>query len=101
MLALSKFQKYNFTRVYGNFLNGEFQRSKATKLYDIRNPVTQELVGQAPQSTPEEFNEIVAGAKEAFKTWSRVPLMSTYFCYSDSQAKIHVRSCCIDQKRHR
>lgn len=52
MLALSKFQKYNFARLYGNFVNGEFVVSKGTKVYDIKNPVTQELVGQAPQSTP-------------------------------------------------
>jgi acyl-CoA reductase-like NAD-dependent aldehyde dehydrogenase len=38
--------------------------------------VTQELVGQAPQSSQEEFNAIVASAKDAFKTWSKVPLLS-------------------------
>jgi malonate-semialdehyde dehydrogenase (acetylating)/methylmalonate-semialdehyde dehydrogenase len=81
MLALTKFQRYNFTKIYGNFFNGEFVQSKATKFYDIKNPVTQELVAKAPQSTPEEFNQIVATAKEAFKTWSRVPLMSTYLFY--------------------
>jgi malonate-semialdehyde dehydrogenase (acetylating)/methylmalonate-semialdehyde dehydrogenase len=100
MLALTKFQRYNFTKIYGNFFNGEFVQSKATKFYDIKNPVTQELVAQAPQSTPEEFNQIVANAKEAFKTWSRVPLMSTYLFYRFSQTKIYVRSCCIDQKRY-
>lgn len=78
MLALSKFQKYNFARVYANFYNGEFVKSQATKNYEIRNPVTQELVAIAPQSTEAEFNQVVASAKEAFKTWSKVPLMSTY-----------------------
>ena len=52
MLGLSKLQRYHFTRVYGNFVNGEFVESKATKFYDIRNPVTQELVAKSPQSTP-------------------------------------------------
>ncbi len=56
MLALTKFQRFNFTRVYGNFYNGDFHKSKGTKNYEVRNPVTQELVGQVPQSTPEEFN---------------------------------------------
>lgn len=76
MIGLAKLQKYQFARLYGNFVGGEFVQSKGTKVYEIRNPVTQELVAQAPQSTPEEFNHIVATAKEAFKTWSRVPLMS-------------------------
>ena len=53
MLGLSKFQRYNFTKVYGNFVDGDFVKSKATKFYDIKNPVTQELVAQTPQSTPE------------------------------------------------
>lgn len=53
MIGLAKIQKYYFTRVYGNFVAGEFVQSKGTKHYEIRNPVTQELVAQAPQSTPE------------------------------------------------
>ncbi len=53
MFALAKYQKYSFARLYGNFTNGDFVQSKGTKVYDIKNPVTQELVAQAPQSTPE------------------------------------------------
>ena len=90
MLAFTKYQRYNFTRLYGNFVNGEFINSKASKFYEIRNPVTQEIVAKAPQTTPEEFNHIVSVAKEAFKTWSKTTILSTYFFYSDSQAKIHV-----------
>ena len=55
MIGLAKLQKYQFARRYGNFVGGEFVQSKGTKVYEIRNPVTQELVAQAPQSTPEEF----------------------------------------------
>lgn len=77
MFGLSKVQRYCFgARIYSNFYNGEFVPSKATKFYDHLNPVTQELVGRAPQSSQEEFNAIVASAKDAFKTWSRVPLLS-------------------------
>jgi len=90
MLALSKYQKYNFTRLYGNFVNGEFVNSKATKFYEIRNPVTQDIVAKAPQTTPEEFNHIVSVAKEAFKTWSKTTILSTSLFYSDSQTKIYV-----------
>lgn len=51
MLGLAKLQRYHFVKVYGNFINGEFVASKADKFYDIKNPVTQELVAKAPQST--------------------------------------------------
>lgn len=53
MLGLAKLQRYHFTRVYGNFVNGEFVDSKASTFYDIKNPVTQEVVAKSPQSTPE------------------------------------------------
>lgn len=53
MLGLAKFQRYHFARVYGNFVNGEFVDAKGPTFYDIRNPVTQEVVAKSPQSTPE------------------------------------------------
>ena len=40
------------------------------------NPVTQQHVARSPQSSEEEFNAVVASAKEAFKTWSKVPLLT-------------------------
>jgi hypothetical protein len=90
MLMMNRIQKFHFTRVYGNFFNGDFHQSKASKFYDIRNPVTQELVAKSPQSTGEEFNEVVASAKEGFKTWSKVPLMGTLLFYRCSKTKIYV-----------
>jgi malonate-semialdehyde dehydrogenase (acetylating)/methylmalonate-semialdehyde dehydrogenase len=77
MLGLLKYQKYSFARVYSNYVNGEFVPSKSTKYYEIHNPVTQEHIARTPQSTPEEFNAIVAKAKEAFPAWSRTPIIST------------------------
>lgn len=53
MLGLARIQRYNFVRVYGNFIDGDFVPSKATKFYEHRNPVTQEVVAKAPQSTTE------------------------------------------------
>ena len=63
MLGLTKFQRYNFAKNFANYVNGEYIQSKATKFYDVRNPVTQDLIGKTPQTTEEEFNYIVAKAK--------------------------------------
>jgi hypothetical protein len=80
MKSLIRLQHYSFAvRTYHNFYGGEFVPSKATKFYDVYNPVTQELIARSPQSTEEEFNTIIANAKEAFTTWSRVPLLSKSF----------------------
>ena len=59
--ALTRLQQSSFSvRTYHNFYNGEFVPSKATRFYDVRSPVTQELIARSPQSTEEEFNAIVA-----------------------------------------
>lgn len=65
MQLLGKLTRFSFSgpRVYDNFVNGKFQPSKATKFYEMYNPVTQEHVARAPQSTQEEFDAIVANAK--------------------------------------
>ncbi len=79
MLRLNQLYAYNFARLYKNFYNGEFVASKGDKVFNIYNPVTQDLVAQTPQSTNEEFEACVASAKEAFKTWSKVPLLGKLF----------------------
>mmetsp|Transcript_103693 Transcript_103693/g.143438 ORF Transcript_103693/g.143438 Transcript_103693/m.143438 type:complete len:106 (+) Transcript_103693:110-427(+) len=43
-------------------------------MYDVINPLNQDVIGQVPQSTDAEFNEAVANAKETFKTWKDVPI---------------------------
>jgi malonate-semialdehyde dehydrogenase (acetylating)/methylmalonate-semialdehyde dehydrogenase len=80
MNSLIRLQRYSFAvRTYSNFYGGEFVPSKATKFFEVYNPVTQEHIARSPQSTEEEFNAVVASAKEAFPAWSRVPLLSTNF----------------------
>jgi malonate-semialdehyde dehydrogenase (acetylating)/methylmalonate-semialdehyde dehydrogenase len=78
MQLLSKLQRFSFAapRVYENFYDGKFVPSKSTQFFEVYNPVTQEHVARSPQSSQEEFNAIVANAKEAYKTWSKVPLLS-------------------------
>ncbi len=52
MNALIRLQRYSFAvRTYSNFYNGEFVPSKSKHFYDVFNPVTQELIARAPQST--------------------------------------------------
>jgi malonate-semialdehyde dehydrogenase (acetylating)/methylmalonate-semialdehyde dehydrogenase len=78
MLGLVRLNRFRFAQIYPNFIDGEFVQSKSNKFFDVRNPVTQDLVGQTPQSTKEELDHAVARAQEAFKTWSRVPLTSIF-----------------------
>lgn len=79
MQLLGKLQRFSFgaPRVYDNFYDGKFVPSKGTSHFEVYNPVTQQHIARSPQSTEEEFNDVVASAKLAFTTWSKVPLLST------------------------
>lgn len=92
MQLLNKIQRFSFAtpRVYENFYDGKFVPVKASQFYEIYNPVTQEHIARTPQTSQEEFNAVVASAQEAFKTWSKVPLLSTSLCKLSPSA-VHVR----------
>ncbi len=55
------------------FVNGEFRESKTTEWYDLHNPSTGEITGQAPRCTKEEVLEAIEAAKAAYPAWSNTP----------------------------
>ncbi len=55
-------------------INGKLVESKTTQWRNVVNPATQEVLARVPFATPEEVNEAVANAKEAFKTWRKTPI---------------------------
>ncbi|MCD7827550.1 MAG: CoA-acylating methylmalonate-semialdehyde dehydrogenase [Clostridiales bacterium] len=55
------------------FVNGEFKDSKTETWYDLHNPSTGEVTGQAPCCTNDEVLEAIAAAKAAFPGWSATP----------------------------
>ena len=55
------------------FVNGQFRESKTDKWYDLHNPSTGEITGQAPCCTNDEVLEAIAAAKAAYPGWSATP----------------------------
>lgn len=55
------------------FINGEYVESKTDVWYDLHNPSTGEVTGQAPCCTKEEVEAAVQAAKAAFPGWSGTP----------------------------
>ena len=55
------------------FVNGQFKNSKTDTWYDLHNPSTGEITGQAPCCTEEEVLEAIAAAKAAYPGWRAVP----------------------------
>lgn len=52
------------------FVGGQFRNSVSTKIVDVYDPSTGEVIAQMPCCTDDEVNEAVEAAKEAFKSWS-------------------------------
>ena len=55
-------------------INGEFTESTTTEWIDITNPATQEVIAKVPQSTPEEIEQAIKTASEAFQSWRTTPI---------------------------
>jgi len=62
------------TKVYKNYINGQWVESRATQRFDVKCPLTQDVIAQVPLSPEDEFNSAVANAKDTFKTWKNVPI---------------------------
>ncbi len=58
------------TQDFKLFVDGEWVEPTAGR-YDIVNPATETVVGQAPEAGVEQVNDAAAAAKAAFATWSR------------------------------
>ncbi len=56
------------------FAGGKWIDSKAEKFMDVYNPSTGEVIAQTPCCTKEEVDYAVACAKEAYESWSQVPV---------------------------
>lgn len=57
------------------FVNGQFRDSKTDTWYDLHNPSTGEVTGQAPCCTNEEVLEAIEAAKAAYPGWKAVPVI--------------------------
>jgi malonate-semialdehyde dehydrogenase (acetylating) / methylmalonate-semialdehyde dehydrogenase len=59
-----------------NYIEGQWQKSKAADVLSVINPATGEELGRAPLSTAEEIDIAVQAAARAFPGWRRVPVTS-------------------------
>ncbi|TNE32404.1 MAG: aldehyde dehydrogenase family protein [Alphaproteobacteria bacterium] len=57
---------------YKMLIGGELVGGDMTM--DVINPATEEVLASCPRGSERQMNEAVAAAKEAFKTWRKVPI---------------------------
>jgi malonate-semialdehyde dehydrogenase (acetylating)/methylmalonate-semialdehyde dehydrogenase len=57
-----------------NYYNGEFVESNSGESFDVVSPIDGNLLSKVPMSTREELNAAVESAKNAFDSWSKLPI---------------------------
>lgn len=57
-----------------NFVNGKWVESRTEHYQDVFNPATGEVIARVPISTKDDLDEAVQVAREAFKSWKKVPV---------------------------
>ncbi|MDT0636264.1 CoA-acylating methylmalonate-semialdehyde dehydrogenase [Spectribacter hydrogenoxidans] len=57
-----------------NLIAGEWRKSGCADWIDVTDPATQDVIARAPNTTPDEMEQAISSAAEAFKTWKEVPV---------------------------
>ena len=61
------------THTLKNYVDGFWVESQSTRLNDVHNPATGEVIAKVPMSTKDEVNMAVEAAKSAFEEWRETP----------------------------
>lgn len=63
--------------VLQNYINGSWVKSKELNTSDVINPASQEVLGKVPlgKETSSDVADAIEAASEAYKSWSKVPVM--------------------------
>src|SRR2546430_9286252 len=56
-----------------NFIGGKWVGAHSGRTFDSRDPATGEVVGRCVDSGPEDIDEAMKAATEAFEGWRRMP----------------------------
>ncbi len=59
-----------------NYIDGGWQASQSSQKLAVNNPATGEAIAQVPLSTPQEMDETVAAASQAFQEWRETPALT-------------------------
>ena len=61
-----------FDSDYRMLIGGKLEAGSAS--FDVLNPANEQMIGQAPDATPEDLDRAVAAARAAFPAWSALPI---------------------------
>jgi succinate-semialdehyde dehydrogenase/glutarate-semialdehyde dehydrogenase len=58
---------------FGQFINGKWRPSSDKGTYEVINPATEEVLGQASKATSQDVNEALNAAKNGLEVWKKTP----------------------------
>lgn len=58
------------------FIDGKFVESKTKEWIDLHDPSTDEVISRVPKCTAEEMRAAVESNQNAFRSWSKVSILS-------------------------
>ena len=61
------------TRIFQNYIGGEWVDAASGETFDSTSPADGELIGTFPRSSADDVDRAVAAAKAAFEDWRLVP----------------------------
>ncbi|MCD8150882.1 MAG: aldehyde dehydrogenase family protein [Clostridiales bacterium] len=61
-------------QILKDYIGGAWVENTGGRYMDVTNPSTGEVIAQVPVTTAGHMENAIASAKEAFKTWSRIPM---------------------------
>ena len=54
---------------FGQYIDGKWQKSSSGETYDVINPATEEVIGQASKANSEDVQKALISAEKGFKIW--------------------------------
>ena len=58
---------------FGQFIDGKWQQAEKSETYDVINPATEEIIGQASKASSVDVNKALSSAEEGFASWKTKP----------------------------
>ena len=56
---------------FGQFIDGKWQHSTKKETYDVTNPATEEIIGQASKASSADVEKALKSAEKGFKVWRK------------------------------
>ena len=57
---------------FGQFIDGKWQASQKKESYEVINPATEEIIGNASKAGPADVEKALKSAEKGFEVWKNI-----------------------------